>query len=778
MRGFGRKTLFVLAAVLGTVLGGNLAVAGDESGLLEAIQKADDGTGDVKEIAKKLVTAVKGASPEVHEAATEKIREEYNMAKMAMEDDKAAQIARWAMIFCLAAKEGKNTTLFANVRMILWQDLFDIAGSATMDVQEKVDETVKLAKWWEPLWDGLFEQVMKTHGQEEAKGNTATMKQYQEQMEIMAKAKEKAFGKKDLLETYETFMKALESLKDLTPQQREIKMQADKGYKLAKHRYEGKEYNPAKSILETNVIPKYEKIGDLRGVMKAKYLLAEVYLELKQPWKIKELLDEIIKIAEKLGDEGFKAQCQEFLQKLKTEGVDLTKNPFTTAKNLGDEEKIKLKPAYGQVRESRPLPHSWENHYFWRPTDLQRGVNKDGKPNDVFKLPFPQPAQFFLIWTQKGRDVIIAKDEKGVGPTPFKYGIFSANKVKVTMLYFDYEKNKNVPMPYEMLAIENRKVTIAGNERTFDPANSPNYIGLRIHSNTYRQGKVGGQRLLILDDNTNAMFIDQGTLETGDANNDHKFYGCDSFVVGSGRSAYSTLYGGLIKVKDKYYFIKEADVGGMMMTVQEYKGPMGKLEVKGNWGRGVTPLHFVVGTSVGSKRLGFINLGGEKGPVAVPTGSYFFKWGVLCRGKDPNKDDRVEIWKGTTKRFKLEEGKTVAIEMGGPYKIEMPVVVSGNMGELQTYKLKVFGKGGEEYKRFWHKPFLPAYKVVDAGGASVKAGKLRAFTEQDELEPPGGGIDLLEFAKRVLFKIPGGRKPPLKATFTDKHPLLGNIQTK
>ncbi|MHC4597856.1 MAG: hypothetical protein ACYS47_02510, partial [Planctomycetota bacterium] len=313
-------------------------------------------------------------------------------------------------------------------------------------------------------------------------------------------------------------------------------------------------------------------------------------------------------------------------------------------------------------------------------------------------------------------------------------------------------------------------------ERTF-PVN-PNYLAVRLHSDTYRTGKIGGQRLLVCDDNTNAMFVDQGTSEKGDNVNDHFYQGCDTFVVGSGRSAATTLYGGIIPVKGKYFFLAEADKGGMYIKVREYKGPTGKVVLNFRGAPRVTPLHFVVGTPVGAKRLGFINLGNAKGPVDVPAGSYFLKWGLLCRGNDPNKGDRVEVWPGTFPKFKVEEGKTVTLEFGGPFDVQIPVKISGDVAELQTYELKVFGAKGEEYRRFWNKPFLADYKVKGKKGMTVKSGKLRAFTEQDELTPLGKGIGLLLFAKHVIFKGKAGVTPPLKAEFYVKHPLLGTFKTK
>jgi hypothetical protein len=688
-------------------------------------------------------------------------------------------VARITSILALAGQENKNVLFFANCRMVIWQDMFDLAGSVTMDIEEKVEEATKLAKIWEPMWEDLFKAVMSAHGQAEAKGDTATMKQYLEQLEIMAKAAKAGLGKDDLLQQYEKFKEALEKWKDLTPEQRELKKQAEAGYERAKQRYEDKELAPAESILETNAIPKFEKLGDDRGVCKCLLLMAKVKVALKKAHEVEALLERAEKLAKKNGDQGFIDEIIKYRSELKEQKVDTTKNPFTTKENLGDEVKVVLKPKYGQARESRPLPQSLDNHHFWRAVDLQTGLDKDNKPQNIYKMPFPQPSQFFLIWDQK--DVKIATDEKGAGSAPFKFGKFSPEKARVTLQYWNNDKNKNIPLMYEFLAIENAKCSIAGSERVFPP--NPNYLGLRIHSNTYRTGKLGKHPLAVYDDNTNAIFYDQGTREKGDLTNDHKFFGCDTIVAGAGRSAVATLYGGIIQTPDgKYHYIAEADIGGTYMNVHEYKGPTGKVQVKFNGAPRVLPFHFVIGCPVGGERLGFINLGGTKVPVDVPAGSYFFKYAMLVKGNDPNKGDRVEVFPGTyneNNKILVEEGKTTEIEFGGPYKVSMNVNVDGVEGELQTYTLQVFGAKGEEYRRFWDKPFCPSYKVKDANGVVVDSGRLRAFTEQDELTPIGKGIGLLETAKHVFFKVTAARhKAPLKAEFQDRHVLLGNIETE
>ncbi|MHC5038195.1 MAG: hypothetical protein ACYTHM_12840, partial [Planctomycetota bacterium] len=555
------------------------------------------------------------------------------------------------------------------------------------------------------------------------------------------------------------------------------KKAAEDAYALAQRRAEKKAFQPAETILETKVIPLFEKHKDDAGSMKAYLLMAKVKEGLGKTHEILDWLEKSQALAEKRGDEAFKKACEDYLKDLKTRKVNLARTPFSNPENLGPMETISLKPASGQTRASRPLPQAFDNPYFWRLVVLRRGKDAEGKRTDVVNLDFPDPT--FLIWTPKEREVQIATDGDGKGGRPFTYGKNDPKTEKLLLHCFDHEKGKQLRKPYELLVVENSKVSIAGNIRRFDPKAHPDYLGLRLRANTYRLGRLGGKSLLIVDENTNARFNDRGTEETGKLKYDLKYSGCDSIVVGTGPSSATSLYGSLIAVREKFFFIEKDDPGGLSLRIRPYKGPMGNVVVKFKGPRNVVLLHAVIGTRTGQKSFGFINVGRKKGAVAVPTGSYFFKWGLLCDSRDPSKGNRVEIWKGKVPDFTVEEGKTAELLFGGPFNIEMPVAVTGHVAELKTYEMTFSGKAGEVYRRFWNKPFLAEFKVLDAAGVTVKTGSLQMFTEQDALTPSDRGVELLEFAKHVKFRIDHvGTKPPLKAEFFVKHhPLLGRIQT-
>jgi hypothetical protein len=331
-----------------------------------------------------------------------------------------------------------------------------------------------------------------------------------------------------------------------------------------------------------------------------------------------------------------------------------------------------------------------------------------------------------------------------------------------------------VGIRHSLLAAEYATVRICGNERTF-PSN-PQRLNLRLRANAHRKGKLGGKTVRLCDDNANGAFNDAGTAEKDGIANDLRFSGSDSIVVGTGAKAYSTLFGSLVRIGDTHYLLARTPKSGTAMAARPYTGPLGKIRVRYT-GAPLTPLHLVVGTDTGGGRLGFINLGGERGPVEVPPGAYFLKWGLLCLGPDPNRKARVEIWKGKYPSFVVEEGRTTDLKLGGPFHIHVSVPVSGDTAELRMHGLEIHGAGGEEYRRFWPEPFLASFRIKDTVGRKVHEGVLRKHDGQTVL-PPDVGVKALEFARSVSFDLPKkGAKGPLEAEFKGRNPFLGSFET-
>ncbi|MHC5038362.1 MAG: hypothetical protein ACYTHM_13690, partial [Planctomycetota bacterium] len=183
------------------------AVGGEGDALLEALKKAVDAGGTVDAVVQKMVPAVKGAGDEAREAAKEELREAYERAGMAMNDEEAAKTARRISILALAAKAAEALMLYEGTRMILWEEMFEVARGSSVERAQKMKEAVKRAKWWEPLWENVFDGVLEQCREAKGDENSEYYDQYLEQLEIMAEAAKRALGREDLQKKLEVFKK-------------------------------------------------------------------------------------------------------------------------------------------------------------------------------------------------------------------------------------------------------------------------------------------------------------------------------------------------------------------------------------------------------------------------------------------------------------------------------------------------------------------------------------------------------------------------------------------
>jgi len=377
-------------AALGTILALFWAApagleAGEEEALLQALDKAAQSGKPFKEMTAEAKPAVQAAQKPGHDAALAKLKDEYSSAKSMLEEKTIASAALRISILAQAATELGNTALFGDCRLIPWQELFDLSESSALDRAQQVEAATKLAKLWQPLWDNLFDEVLRQHRAAETRGDAAGMKTCITQMELLAEAAQKAFSREDMALKAKSFKEALEKFKSLPPEQREVKQEADEALQRARHKFEAKEFQPAKDVLDNKAIPLFEKLKDKRGLAQCYLLHAEIREGEKAYGEILDWLEKAKTFAAESADMALINEIAEYEKKLrereKAGELELTKNPFVVEKNFGPEEVIKLSPQYGPVKDSRPLPQTFDNPYFWRPVDLEMNkMDEKGKP--------------------------------------------------------------------------------------------------------------------------------------------------------------------------------------------------------------------------------------------------------------------------------------------------------------------------------------------------------------------------------------------------------------
>ena len=178
-------------------------------------------------------------------------------------------------------------------------------------------------------------------------------------------------------------------------------------------------------------------------------------------------------------------------------------------------------------------------------------------------------------------------------------------------------------------------------------------------------------------------------------------------------------------------------------------------------------------------------------PVQVPAGDYEIGFGRIVVGKN-DRLQMAQIFKGESEVFTVEAGKTLALEMGAPFRIEFELEGGDTDIAIDASKLRVLDKFGAQYATLHGAVLTPdvvASPNPDGRGARVYGG----FT-------PVVDSDLaLIFARRstllnlsaIAFPMPkqaGGQKGDLVLRLKlpargmvvgvrqDRHPLFGKME--
>jgi hypothetical protein len=771
----GRLFTLALAATVALLLSSTGAAIASPEEIVAKITEIANEEGKKEE--EKIEAAAKyiKTQKEGLKEAVELLKTQYDEAKTFFEEEKMAKVAAILTVFAMGAHKAGNIGVFGEIRVIFWNQIYDLASNDMLPDEEKLKNSVALVKMWKPMVDDIFREVKRQHNKHEAEGSKEEMRQDMAQLKLLAKAVFEAFGRKDLQESLDSFIKAMQDFAKFSPEDRKKIKRAEDLLKSAMHKYEGKEYVPARDVFLL-AYKIFKELKAKRKIMITAYWLAVAHEKTKEYWEIKGYLDEAQKLAEELGDSGKVDEIKEYWKSLKAREkageFNLTKSPLADPANFGPSEPVvKLKTVYGKRLQS-PSPTRFKDILFWKPLYICDGEYQ-GKPGDKIKLPMPG----LHYWIKRKTNIFYANNLEGRGGRKLRIG---SKPGKQSILGSYFFKNKALNIKFEFLACILRTVKVCERTITY-PSDDTSAYNFRLFSNTARKGSFKGKEFYIGDDNCNGLFKDFGTEEN--PNNqiilDLLYGGADSISVGRGGSEYQTFLGTLIRIGSTFY---EMSLNSPVTEAQfkEYKGPMGKVQLKFQGNPKAHIKHFILSQKVGAEKIFFVNIGGSRGPVEVPVGAYFFKYGLLTTASDPEKGYRMEIYRGKYPGIKVEEGKTVVVEFGGPYTINYPITFDPNTGdgEVKTYEMTVTGAKGEVYRRHWPKVFAPAYQIRDSRGKLAAKGKMRCFSETDALEPIGKGAELL-YAHPIHFFFKGkagSHQPPFKVYINVNDVLLGKIR--
>lgn len=187
----------------------------------------------------------------------------------------------------------------------------------------------------------------------------------------------------------------------------------------------------------------------------------------------------------------------------------------------------------------------------------------------------------------------------------------------------------------------------------------------------------------------------------------------------------------------------------------------------------VAPSHLVVREVSGKLEDAYFSVVPPKRgkPVELPVGTYQICFGFMTTGKKTSRDF-VRIYQGSSEPFEVKPGETYDLEIGAPFKATFSTRQEGDERMLDTRTMRVFGRAGEEYARFFDEPLQPTVDVRGEDGHSIEKGSKMARAGIAEWQNDPEAHRVLWFP--IRYMTPNPRNKALQFRIHQKaHPMLG-----
>lgn len=200
-----------------------------------------------------------------------------------------------------------------------------------------------------------------------------------------------------------------------------------------------------------------------------------------------------------------------------------------------------------------------------------------------------------------------------------------------------------------------------------------------------RTGRLGTSQITVIDANSNGIFNEVGV---------------DALILGRGAIAH--LLSETIAVDGELQSLRvEAD--GSRLHLQTYEGTTGRLDVRTGLKTEAKVLSAVL-QSVDGRHC--FDLARAAEGQQVPVGTY-----KLLGGKMGLANLEVAIGPGSSTRMEVASEKDVELVWGGPVKAEFNYQRSGSEVSFSPDQVYYYGKGGEEYTKWWPVGKSPVFTI-------------------------------------------------------------------
>ncbi len=281
-----------------------------------------------------------------------------------------------------------------------------------------------------------------------------------------------------------------------------------------------------------------------------------------------------------------------------------------------------------------------------------------------------------------------------------------------------------------------------------------------FRSGCYREGKVLGQKFILIDDNCSGIFGDVRESSDFLLNGAPQFADLDAMLVGKGSKAapFSTVF----QVGDAFHRLRVKNDGGVSTRELAIDTGFVKLE----WEGARRPSALVIG-EVGKFQGAYFDVSG-KDEVEVPVGRYKVAVGKIEKGKGRSLE-MAWIMPGEAEPFEVKAGETYSLEMGAPFRFTFETRDLGNEVMVDSSSMLVYEKTGAMIGRIFPNVLLPEVAIKsDSGSTLAKGEKGRLISQEVYLQ----SIDRAWFPADFVVSKPGGTSCTAQMTLKS-HKLLG-----
>lgn len=402
----------------------------------------------------------------------------------------------------------------------------------------------------------------------------------------------------------------------------------------------------------------------------------------------------------------------------------------------------------------RPSWNSDSNYIDWL------ALTVDGKPSPTLgaNLPFFSASKEAKFIREDNAKYLFDPGDKNL--VPLKLG---------RPMTFEFKMAGGIE--YAMTAaIGSNQESFHGSTVNYSPSETK--APILYTSSASRLVELAGQKIRIFDDNCDGKFgSDPLVLKDYKGQMIGGFPFFDAMLLPGAKKA--VPFSGFVKLGAKWHRLKSDSEGlGKKFQVRELDIKTGTLKVVWNGPANWKPHYLMVTETTEFTGAYFDLLSGTDKGIEVPAGEYQFVFGMYRSGKGRNMQKYAIVAPDSPKKYKVDAGQTVTIQLGGPFTFAHKATMDSSDINIPGKSIEIRGgPGGERYVLLSDETPRPKVEWRKPG---AKSGTGLGEMKRIELKS-GENPDVLLWPADLKLKRPD--PGPLEFRLIDEHKWFGPVAT-